>query len=65
MSKLIKVTNATEDRNGEGLILNTDLIISFFEHEREDGERVSIAYGMNGNNWEIKETIEEINDLIK
>ena len=58
--KLIKLTNATKGRIGEGLILNTDLIASFFEHSQEDGTKVTVAYGMNGNSWEVQETIEEI-----
>jgi len=63
--KLIKVTNATKGRIGEGLIINTDLIVSFFEHTQEDGEKVTVAFGMNNNTWEIKETIDEINALIQ
>jgi len=63
--KLIKVTNATKGRIGEGLIINTDLIVSFFEHTQEDGEKVTVAFGMNNNSWEIKETIDEINALIQ
>lgn len=63
--KLIKLTNATKGRIGEGLILNTDLIASFFEHSQEDGEKVTVAYGMNGNSWEVKETIDEIMQKIE
>lgn len=62
--KLIKLTNATKGRIGEGLILNTDLIASFFEHSQEDGTKVTVAYGMNGNSWEVKETIDEIAEKI-
>ena len=58
--KLIRLTNATKGRIGEGLILNTDLIASFFEHSQEDGTKVTVAYGMNGNSWEVSETIDEI-----
>ena len=58
--KIIKLTNATKGRIGEGLILNCDLIASFFEHAQEDGEKITIAFGMNGNSWEVKETIDEI-----
>lgn len=58
--KLIKLTNATKGRIGEGLILNTDLIASFFEHTQEDGAKITVAYGVNGNSWEVSETIEEI-----
>lgn len=62
--KLIRLTNATKGRIGEGLILNTDLIASFFEHSQEDGTKVTVAYGMNGNSWEVKETIDEIFEKI-
>ena len=65
MPKLIKLTNATKGRLGEGLILNTDLVASFFEHTQEDGTKVSVAFGMNGNSWEVSETIDEIDSLIK
>lgn len=62
--KLIRLTNATKGRIGEGLILNTDLIASFFEHSQEDGTKVTVAYGMNGNSWQISETIDEIMEQI-
>ena len=62
--KLIKLTNAFKGRIGEGLILNTDLVVSFFEHTQEDGTKVTIAYGMNSNSWEVSETIDEIVGLI-
>ena len=58
--KLIKLTNATKGRIGEGLILNSDLIVSFFEHTNEDGEKVTAAFGVGGNSWEVKETLDEI-----
>ena len=57
---LLKLTNATKGRIGEGLILNTELILSFFPNTQEDGTVVTIAYGMNGNSWEVQETIDEI-----
>jgi hypothetical protein len=60
---LIKLTNAAKGRIGEGLILNTELILSFFEHTQEDGTKVTVAFGMNGNSWEVSETIEEISEL--
>ena len=62
--KLIKLTNATKGRIGESLIINTEMIMSFFENTQEDGTKVSVAFGMNGNSWEIKESIEEVMDKI-
>ena len=57
---LLKLTNATKGRIGVGLILNTEMILSFFQHKQEDGTDVVVAYGMNGNSWEVSETIDEI-----
>ena len=62
--KLIKLTNATKGRIGEGLILNTEAIMSFFENEQEDGTKITVAFGMNGNSWEVQESIDEIMGLI-
>jgi uncharacterized protein YlzI (FlbEa/FlbD family) len=62
--KLIKLTNATKGRIGEGLIINTEMIMSFFENLQEDGTKVTVAFGMNGNSWEVKESIEEVMDNI-
>ena len=62
--KLIKLTNAAKGRMGEGLILNTDLIASIFEHIQEDGSKVRVAYGMNGNSWEVAENFDEIMEKI-
>jgi len=62
--KLIKLTNAAKGRIGEGLILNTDLIASIFEHNQEDGTKVRVAYGMNGNSWEVAESFDEIMEKI-
>ena len=61
---LLKLTNATKGRIGEGLILNTEMILSFFEHKQEDGTQVVVAYGMNGNSWEVSETIDEIMEMV-
>ena len=58
--KLIKLTNATKGRIGEGLILNTETMMSFFENTQEDGTKVTVAFGINGNSWEVKESIDEI-----
>ena len=62
--KLIRLTNAHKGRIGEGLILNTELIMSFFEHTTEDDRKVTVAFGMNNNSWEVSETVDEIMALI-
>jgi len=62
--KLIRLTNATKGRIGEGLILNTEAMMSFFESTQEDGTKITVAFGMNGNSWEIQETIDEIMEMV-
>ena len=62
--RLIKLTNAAKGRIGEGLILNTEAMMSFFESTQEDGTKTTIAYGMNGNSWEVQETIDEVMEKI-
>jgi hypothetical protein len=57
---LLKLTNAMKGRIGEGLILNTELIASFFEHSQEDGTKVTVAFGINNNSWEVVESLDEI-----
>jgi len=57
---LIKLTNAMKGRIGEGLIINTELIASFFEHTQEDGTKVTVAFGINNNSWEVVESLDEI-----
>ena len=34
--------------------------MSFFENTQEDGTKVTVAFGINGNSWEVKESIDEI-----
>ena len=62
--KLIRLTNATKGRIGEGLILNTEAMMSFFENTQEDGTKVTVAFGMNGNSWEVQKSIDEIMAVI-
>jgi len=62
--KLIRLTNATKGRIGESLILNTEAMISFFENTQEDAVKVTVAFGMNGNSWEVQESIDEIMEMI-
>jgi len=62
--KLIRLTNATKGRIGEGLIRNTEAMMSFFENTQEDGTKVTVAFGMNGNSWEVQESIDDIMAVI-
>jgi hypothetical protein len=62
---LLKLTNAMKGRIGEGLILNTELIASFFEHTQEDGTKVTVAFGINNNSWEVVESLDEVMEQAK
>ena len=61
--KLIRLTNATKGRIGEGLILNAEAMMSFFENTVDD-VKITVAFGINGNSWEVQETIDEIMEMI-
>jgi len=61
---LIKLTNAAKGRIGESLILNTSAMMSFFESVQEDGTKITVAFGMNGSSWEVKETIDKVMEQI-
>ena len=61
---LIRLTNATKGRIGEGLILNTEAMMSFFESTQEDGTKIVVAFGINGNSWEVQESIDEIMEIV-
>jgi len=63
---LIKLTNAAKGRIGDPLILNTDFIVSLFENLQTDTDtKVTFAYSVSGSTWEVKETLDEISELIK
>jgi uncharacterized protein YlzI (FlbEa/FlbD family) len=34
-------------------------------HTQEDGAKVTVAFGMNGNSWEVSETVDEIMQKIE
>ena len=62
--KLIKLTNAHKDHKDKSLIINTEYIASFFPSKNEDEEEVVFAFGVQGNTWQIKESIDEIMEMI-
>lgn len=61
---LLKLTNAAKGRVGDGLILNTELMVSFFDHTNEDEQKVTSIFGVGGNAWEVQETIDEIMEKV-
>ena len=63
--KLLRLTNATRGREGQGLLLNLDLIASFYENTDESGRTRVVAYGLNGNAWEVGESLDDIMAQVK
>ena len=57
---LIKLNNAHKDHLGKQLIINSDLVMSFYEGKDEDENDVVFIFGMQGNTWSVSNTIEEI-----
>lgn len=57
---LIKLNNAHKDHKGKQLIINSDLVMSFYEGKDEDENEVVFVFGMQGNTWTVSDTIEEI-----
>jgi hypothetical protein len=57
---LIKLNNAHKDHLGKQLIINSDLVMSFYEGKDEDENDVVFVFGMQGNTWTVSNTIEEI-----
>lgn len=62
--KHIKLTNAHKDHKGKSLILNTEYIASFFPAKNEEEEEVVFAFGVQGNTWQVEETIDQIMEKI-
>ena len=57
---LIKLTNAHADHKDKPLIINTEYILSFYPTKNDEEEEIVFAFGVQGNVWHIKETIDEI-----
>ena len=61
---LISLTNATENFEGNELLLNTDHVLSIFEVGVDD-KKVTNIYAVTKESWQVKESIAEIKKLIK
>lgn len=65
----IKLTNANPMYRGDAVIIKTDIIRSVFraDVERSEGVKDTVTYLWAGDNgtWEVKESVEEVWDLLK
>jgi hypothetical protein len=65
---LIQLTNATQSRKGNPIVINTHMIVSIFSENvlRGDAEEsVTFIHMPPHGTWEVTETVEEIVKLIK
>ena len=60
---IIKLTNAVTALQGRALFINTDHIVAIYEAEL-DGKVVTFIYGITKDNWEVQETMDEIDKLL-
>ena len=61
---IIKLTNATKEFDGKPFLLNTDVIISVFEGKDTEGRVGIFIFGQNEKTWQIKETVEQVYELV-
>lgn len=61
---IIKLTNAVKDFEGKTFLLNSDVIISVYEAKDADGNLGVFIFGQTDKTWQVKETIEQIAELL-
>jgi hypothetical protein len=60
---IIKLTNAVMHLQGRPILINIEHIISIYEAELE-GKIVTFVYGTSKDNWQVQETVDEIEKMI-
>lgn len=61
---IIKLTNTIKEYEGKTFLLNTDVIISVYEGVSKEGIPGTFVYGQNDNTWQVKETVEQIFEML-
>ena len=62
---IIKLTNAAKEFKGDKILLNPNFIISAFEGKDESGKKAVFIYGAQSNTWQVKESIEDIYEMLE
>lgn len=57
---MLKLTNVVRGLEDEIVIINPRYIMSIYETERNDGQKVTVVYSALKESWEVKETPEKI-----
>lgn len=60
---ILKLTNTTESRKGQDILINMDHIISIYPDEI-DGIAVTIMYSNTQEQWHVAENLETIMKLV-
>ena len=60
---ILKLTNAVTTLQGRAHLINTDHIVAMYEAEVQ-GKVVTFVYGITKDNWEVQETMDEIDKLL-
>ena len=60
---ILKLTNAVMHLQGRPILINTEHIITIYEAELE-GKIVTFVYGITQDNWQVQESVEEIEKMI-
>ena len=61
---MIKLTNAAEQYKGNVLLINSEHIMTVFETTVND-ETVTNIYSITQQSWQVKESIDEVYNLLK
>lgn len=70
MKDFIKLTNVSPDFKDQQLVLKKDIIVSVFtgtldaEEGAEEKTQVTVVYAPPHGNWQVKESVEEIYQLL-
>ena len=62
--KHIEVTNISQGRVGDPLLINTDHIICVYEDHEEGGSLRTKIFGVGGIVWEVEQSYFEVKKLI-
>ena len=64
MTKLVKLTNASQAFDGDDIYINADIVASVFEiidpDENAKLQRYTVVYGVNNVDWRVKEALADV-----
>ena len=64
MTKMVKLTNASQAFDGDDIYINAEIVASVFEiidpDENAKLQRYTVVYGVNNVDWRVKESLEDV-----